>query len=111
MFSGGNPRCPRRCTEWRPGCLLRQTGRSRRATIGELSVNRPKTIDTEGCLQLPERSPLRARERTHTARGLCVWNPGLAASASIGPVGGCKERLVLQVSPQDVQIVAVMKRA
>ena len=42
MFSGGNPRCPtRRCTEWRPGCLLRQTGRSRRATIGELSVRPP----------------------------------------------------------------------
>ena len=39
MFSGGNPRCPtRRCTEWRPGCLLQQIGRSRRATIGELSV-------------------------------------------------------------------------
>ena len=44
MFSGGNPRCPtRRCTEWRPGCLLRQAGRSWRATIGELSV-RPQDL-------------------------------------------------------------------
>src|ERR1019366_7945189 len=42
---------------------------------------------------------------------LCAQNPALATSASIGPVGGCKERLILRTTPQDVQIVAVIKCA
>ena len=41
----------------------------RLAPVADLHVNRPKTTVPEDCLQLPARSPLRARERAHTARG------------------------------------------